>query len=370
MSRGFSTCPRCGQIHNTAYCRCNDLNWEFSLTITVANWVILAICEHIGAEETVGVGGSEGVSVNEPADGRVIIAALEVVKARLTVVIVTTVTQGIDVPDEGRIRGLFAVSTMHGVVAPRAVVVGRHERAVRVQQRNDIALRVEDVVVELRCLAMLVDHGERLVAVVVHELEGLHRLVNRIVAVARLPLLAHDLAGERGIGIGRRALVGGRVDLLAAADTGHVVSIGDLLAVHRRGGELAALRPREGIVLAVVVRDGVAGGREVARLRLPSYRSILVVPLPSRREQIRPRGVGVAEGLCDRAVFRNTPDVARRIVGIEEGRLAAVLLRHQLALRVVAILLRLCRLGHARARSVDPGDIAGCVVGIREAAAA
>ena len=31
------------------------------------------------------------------------------------------VTNGIDVPDEGGIRGLFAVSTMHGIVAPRAV---------------------------------------------------------------------------------------------------------------------------------------------------------------------------------------------------------------------------------------------------------
>ena len=40
-------------------------------------------------------------------------------------------------PDEGGIRGLFAVSTMHGIVAPRAVVVGRGERAVRVQQRDD-----------------------------------------------------------------------------------------------------------------------------------------------------------------------------------------------------------------------------------------
>ena len=273
------------------------------------------------------------VGVNEPAVGEVIVPALEIVKARFAVIIVTTVTQGVDVPDEGGIRGLFAVSTMHGVVAPRAVVVGRGERAVRVQQRNDVALRVEDVVVELRCLAMLVDHGERLVAVVVHELEGLHRLVNRIVAVARLPLLAHDLAGERGIGIGRRALVGGRVDLLAAADTGHVVSIGDLLAVHRRGGELAALRPREGIVLAVVVRDGVAGGWEVARLRLPLIQDILGRAVRRHaREQIRPRGVGVAEGLCDRAVFRNAPDVALRVVGIAEGRAAAVDLRHQLAL--------------------------------------
>lgn len=83
--------------------------------------VILTICEHIGAEETVGVGGSEGVGVNEPADGKVVVPALEVVKARLTVVIVTTVAKRVDVPDEGRIRGLFAVSTMHGIVAPRAV---------------------------------------------------------------------------------------------------------------------------------------------------------------------------------------------------------------------------------------------------------
>ena len=215
------------------------------------------------------------VGVNEPAVGEVIVPALEIVKARLAVVIITTVAQWVDVPDEGSIRSLFAVSTMHGVVAPRAVVVGGNERTGGIQKGNDIALRVEDVVVELRCLAVLVDHGERLVAVVVHELEGLHRLVNRIVAVARLPLLAHDLAGERGIGIGRRALVGGRVDLLAAADTGHVVGIGDLLAVHRCGGELAALRPREGIVLAVVICNRVAGGREVARLRLPLIQDIL-----------------------------------------------------------------------------------------------
>ena len=335
------------------------------------NGIVLTICEHIGAEEAVGISGGEGVGVDEPAVGKVVVPALEVVKARFTVVIVTAVAQGVDVPDEGRIRGLFAVSTMHGVVAPRAVVVGGNERTGGIQKGNDIALRVEDVVIELRCLAMLVDHGERLVAVVIDKLEGLHRLVNRIVAVARLPLLAHDLAGERGIGIGRRALVGGRVDLLAAADTGHVVSIGDLLAVDRRGGELTALRPREGIVLAVVICNRVAGGREVARLRLPLIQDVLGRAVRRHaREQIGPRGIRVAEGLRDRAVLRNTADVARRIVGIEEGRLAAVLLRHQLALRVVAILLRRGRLGHARARGHDLGDVAGLVIGIREAAAA
>ena len=326
----------------------------FSILIRPHDRIILTICEHIGAEEAIGVGGSEGVGVNEPAVGKVVVPALEVVKARFAVVVVTTVTQGIDVPDEGGIRGLFAVSTMHGVVAPRAVVVGRGERAVRVQQRNDVALRVKDVVVERRGRAVVVDHGERLVAVVIHELEGL---------IA--PSLPHDLAGKRCVVV-RRA-----VDRFTGADTGHVVSIGDLLAVDRRGGELAALRPREGIVLAVVVRDGVAGGWEVARLRLSLIQDILGRAVRRHaREQIRPRGVRVAKGLCDRAVLRDAADVARRVVGIAEGRAAAVDLRHQLALRVVGILLQLCRLGHARARSDDPGDVAGCVVGIREAAAA
>ena len=261
------------------------------------------------------------VGVNEPAVGKVIVPALEVVEARFAVVIVTTVAKRVDVPDEGGIRGLFAVSTMHGVVTPRAVVVGRGERAVRVQQRNDVALRVENVVVERRGRAVVIDHGERLVAVVVHELEGLHRLVNRIVAVARLPLLAHDLAGERGIGIGRRALVGGRVDLLAAADTGHVVGIGDLLAVDRCGGKLASLRPREGIVLAVVVRDGVAGGREVARLGLAFVEDVLRGAAGRHaREQIRPRGVGVTKGLERCAAPCNTPDVARRVVTVAAQR--------------------------------------------------
>lgn len=83
--------------------------------------VILTICEHIGAEEAVGVGGGEGVGVNEPAVGKVIVPALEVVETRFAVVIVTTVTQGIDVPDEAGGSVLLAVLIMHGVVAPRAV---------------------------------------------------------------------------------------------------------------------------------------------------------------------------------------------------------------------------------------------------------
>ena len=170
--------------------------------------------------------------------------ALEVVETRFAVVIIATVAQRVDVPNEAGLRNLRTFVIVHGIVAPRAVVVGRGEGAVRVQQRDDIALRVEDVVVERRGRAVVVDHGERLVSVVIDKLERL-----------AAPSLLHDLAGERGVVV-RRA-----VDRFAGTDTGHVISIGDLLPVHRRGGELAALRPREGIVLAVVVIGAV--GRDV-----------------------------------------------------------------------------------------------------------
>ena len=199
---------------------------------------------------------------------------------------------------------------------------------------------------------MLIDHRERLVAVVVDKLEGL---------IA--PLLTHDLAGERRVGIGRIT------DLLAAADTSHVIGVLHGLAAHDGLRELTPFRPVEMVVTAVVVRDRVAGGREVARLALAFVEDVLRRAAGrDAREQVRPRGVRVAEGLCDRAVFRNIPDVARRVVGIAEGRAAAVDLGRKLTQRVVGILLRQRRLGHVRAFGHDLRDVAGRIVGIGEAA--
>ena len=238
------------------------------------------------------------VGVNEPADGRVIIAALEIVEAGLGVVVIAAVAQGVEVAD----RRVAAV--VHRAITPGIIVVGRSEFAARIEDGGHVALHIEDVVVELRCLAVLVDHGEGLAAVVVDKLKRF-----------AVPLLAHDLAGERRVGIGRIT------DLLAAADAGHVVGVGHLLAVHRRGGELAALRPREGIILAVVIRDRVAGGRDAARLRLPLIQDVLGRAVRRHaREQVGPRGICVAEGLRDRAALRDAADVARRVVGAAAQR--------------------------------------------------
>lgn len=91
------------------------------MLITKQDRIILAICEHVTIQNATNIRSYICIRINEPAVRKVIVPALEVVKARFAVVVVTTVAQGVDVPDEGRIRGLFAVSTMYGIVAPRAV---------------------------------------------------------------------------------------------------------------------------------------------------------------------------------------------------------------------------------------------------------
>ena len=92
-----------------------------SVLIRPHDRVILTICEHIGAEEAVGVGGGEGVGVNEPAVGKVVVPALEVVEAGLGVVIIAAVAKRVDVPDEAGGSVLLTVRIVHGVIAPRAV---------------------------------------------------------------------------------------------------------------------------------------------------------------------------------------------------------------------------------------------------------
>ena len=252
------------------------------------------------------------VGVDEPADGRVIIAALEVVEAGLGVVIIAAVAQGVDVGDAGGISEDFRTAVVHCAVAPCIIVVERDHSARRIKDGRHVTLCVDKVIVQLRRRPVLIDHREGLAAVVIDELKS----------VVIAPSLPHDLAGERRVGIGRIT------DLLAAADTSHVIGVLHGLAAHDGLCELTPLRPVEMVVTAVVVRDRVAGGREVARLRLPLIQDVLGRAIRRHaRKQVRPRGIRVAEGLDKRSAARialcNAPDVARRIVGAAAQRDAA-----------------------------------------------
>ena len=129
----------------------------FSIFIAKIYRIIGTIRKHVAFEELGNISRYDPIRVDKPAVGKVVVPALEVVEARFAVVVIPTVTQGVDVPDEGGLRNLRAFVIVHRIVAPRAVVVGGDERTGGIQKGNDVALRVEDVVVEGRGHSVLRD---------------------------------------------------------------------------------------------------------------------------------------------------------------------------------------------------------------------
>ena len=93
----------------------------FSIFIAKIYRIIGTIRKHIAFEELGNISRYDPIRVDEPAVGEVVVPALEIVKARLTVVVIAAVAQGIDVPDEAGGGILLSVFIVHGVVAPRAV---------------------------------------------------------------------------------------------------------------------------------------------------------------------------------------------------------------------------------------------------------
>lgn len=91
------------------------------MLITKQDRIILAICEHVTIQNATNIRSYICIRIEEPAVGKAVVPALEVVEAHFAVVVIATVAKRVDVPDEAGIRGLFAVSIVHGVVARRVV---------------------------------------------------------------------------------------------------------------------------------------------------------------------------------------------------------------------------------------------------------
>ena len=217
--------------------------------VTLVHRVIFAISEHIGAQETGGVGGGVAVGVYEAAKLRVIVARLEIVEPRLGIVVITTVAQGIYLRER---------SAAAYYIAPRVVGVACDGAAAAVNDTNNVALCVEYVVVQRAVIL----HCQRLTALVIDEVNGL--------AAARLA--GHESAEGRELVL--RAVYG-----LAAANARHVVGIAYVRAADRRRRQSAPLRPCERA--AVVIPRRVAAA--VAAYLMPVI----------RREQVAPRAVAV-----------------------------------------------------------------------------
>ena len=205
-----------------------------------------------------------GIRIDKPSPNRVIIPAAEVVQARLAVVDIPAVAQGVRSAEGGG----------HGAVGgqgrtPGVIGVGHHLGAAGVHKTGDIALGIFQVEIPVA----VVRHGRRAQAVVgeVHPIAA--------------PGQVRQSVAQVGV-IVRRA-----VDCLGNALAIGIVAVGDAAAAlaHRR--QLAAVLPGVGPCAVV---QGIAYG--VVGDGLPV----------ERRQQVRPISVAVGVGAAccpDVAVF-------------------------------------------------------------------
>ena len=231
------------------------------------------------------------ICIYEPANLGVIIARLEVVKPCFGIVVITAITQGIYVRER---------SAAAYYLAPRVVAVACNNISAAVDDTDNIALRVEYVVVQ----RAVVLHRQRLIAVIIDEVDR-----------ASVPLLTRYKSAE-----GRepvlRAVYG-----LAAANARHVVGVAYVRIADRCRSQLAPLRPCE--------RAAVVIPRRIAAAVVAYLMPVI------RREQVAPRAVAVGV-IGRRAADLFALDVARGVIGVGIAR-AADGRRGKLPLPVIAV---------------------------------
>ena len=213
------------------------------------NWIIPTVRKHIIPQEAL-AGAGVAVGVDESAESWVIISALEIIEARLFIEVVASVPEWVRVAE-----------TAGGVqdVAPGIVTILRINIAARRNKLHNVALCVKNIVVRIvageRFISVL-PHGKGMPILVVEKVQAMHEFLAAVRIVSRF---THDLAVLGNIVIAPitqntvyRNLYG-----LAAADTGHIISIvvssdttGQVLC---NGAQSAALGPGEVCIVRTVV---------------------------------------------------------------------------------------------------------------------
>ena len=168
-------------------------------------------------------GGGEGVRIDEPAHGGVIVTAVEVIEVGFGVEVIASVAEGVVVADRP------AAGVGDRAVAPGVIAVGRHNLAgSRVHQTHHVALQVVDVVEHIAAA----DQAYACPGAVVEEPAD--------VAVALV--LRQDLRPVQEEGRGRS------VDRLLRADPIGIVGVGVRVRPVAQAGQLASL-PAVGVAV-------------------------------------------------------------------------------------------------------------------------
>ena len=272
---------------------------ELTSLVLFSNWIIPTICKHIVTDEIL-PGGGVRIRVDKAANLGVVIAGLQVIEATFGVVVITTVTQGVDTYQRAGCGEDFAV----GIVD-----VGCNNSSGGVNQVEHVTLGVGDVVI----LGAVVGQGEGVSVGIVGKIKG-------IVSIS----LPEQLSASVVVGME------GAVDSLACPQTVHSVGVrnGRTAVVCRR--QPTAALPGEVPACAVVIAQGVANGI------IGDGMSIV------RRQQVWPRSVavGVSVPICRQ-------EIARGIVGVRIGDAAAAG-RNELPLNVIPVSPRATYLSRTR----------------------
>ena len=198
--------------------------------------------------------GSIAIRIDKPSPGGIIIPAAEVVQARLGVIDVPAIAQGIRSTEGG---GHSAVGG-HGR-APGVIGVGHHLGAAGVHKTSNVALGILQVEIPVA----VVRHRRRA--------SGVVGKVQLVAAPGHLRQLIAQV----------RVVVRCAVDCLGNALAVGIVAVGDAAAALAHGRQLAAVLPGVG---PCAVGQGIAYG--VVGDGLPI----------ERRQQVRPIGVVVGVG--------------------------------------------------------------------------
>lgn len=139
------------------------------------------------------------IRTNEPAEGGVIVPALQIVQASLPIVDVATITQGI-VQSQG-VEHTGGGGGSVDELAPAVVVVGDNLVTVGVQQGHDVALEIQGVEVGVA----IVGHGHRVALGIVSKAHDqavvLHVGQQAGLVVVIVGICAVGSAGSHAVGI-------------------------------------------------------------------------------------------------------------------------------------------------------------------------
>ena len=278
------------------------------------------------------------VGVDEPADHRVVIPALQVVEPCLDVLVVAPIPQGVDVCEGAVVvRDLAAGVYRDGGFAPGVVAVGRDLDHVdlcaptdgdRLVELCHVPLLVCQIIVGKAVAVLPVDHGQGLALGVVEEVE-------LVVDAVLVPLLPHDFAVLREVAVGNGLIPAGHC--LARPDAVGVIGEGHAFAGLACRRQLVAHLPCHTVFCTVIVRRRIAGGLACGALLVGKGVAVI------SRQQVAPIGIAIGIGMRTGGVL-GRQNIPSGIVGV--ARDSFVILRdlRQLLQLVIGILLRiLCR---------------------------